>query len=90
MNFLKLIADALTKYGIWPILLLIYKTSGRDGVKRAMTPRREWVEASCKAFGTDLEQALAERDEAIEQDLQFLEAIVDSDFIDPDPEPEEN
>lgn len=89
MNFLKIIAEALAKYGLWPVIMIIYQTQGRAAVKRFLTPPKAWVEGLCKANGTDAKKALKERDEAAEEMLQFLESMVDKEWVDPDPDPDE-
>jgi hypothetical protein len=66
------------------IALGIYKTFGRSAAKRALTPPRAWVEKACAGTGANVAEALEERDEWVEELLEFLESIVDSDFVDPD------
>jgi len=66
--------------------LAMYKMFGREACKRALTPQRQFVEAACKKSGASFEEAMEERNEAVEELLEFIEAMVDADFEDPDAE----
>jgi hypothetical protein len=66
------------------IALGIYKTFGREAAKRALTPPKAWVESACKKTGADINEALEERNEAVEELLEFIESIADKNFVDPD------
>jgi len=66
------------------IALMIYKLAGRDAAKRALTPPKGWVESACKKTGADLNEALEERNEAVEELLEFIESVADKNFQDPD------
>lgn len=69
---------------IWPQVLAIYKMFGRDAAKRMLTPPRKFVEAACTKTGADVEKALNERAEMVEEALEFLESLTDTDFEDPE------
>lgn len=74
--------------GLFSLALGLYKTFGRDACKRFLTPPRSAVEHVCAKTGADVDQAIQERNEAVEQMLQFIESCVDKDFVDPDPQGE--
>ena len=71
---------------MWSTLLMVYKLAGREAAKRMLTPPRKFVEAACAKTGADFTKALEERNEAVEETLEFLESMADSDFDDPDNE----
>lgn len=84
--------DLANKFGLsilkglnlWSILLFLYKTAGRDAVVRFLTPPASMVKAITDATGANFDEAIAERGEAVEESIEFLESLVDKDFEDPD------
>lgn len=80
----KLAWNLLKGLNLWAILLFVYKNSGRDAVKRFLTPPESFVKAVTDATGAGFNVALEERQEAVEETLEFLEALVDKNFTDPD------
>lgn len=80
----KLAWNLLKGLNLWSILLFVYKNSGSEAVKRFLTPPEAFVRTVTQATGADFETALEERKEAVEETLEFLEALVDKDFTDPD------
>lgn len=66
------------------IALSIYKTFGRESAKRFLTPPRKWIEQVCTKSGANVEKAIEERNEAVEETLEFIESLIDQDFEDPD------
>jgi hypothetical protein len=80
----KLAWNLLKGLNLWSILLFVYKNSGKDAVARFLTPPESFVRLVTTATGADLSAALEERKEAVEETLEFLEALVDKDFTDPD------
>lgn len=66
------------------IALSIYKTFGRTAARRFLTPPEKVVRAVCAKTGADIAEALEERNEFVEEALEFLESLVDEDFEDPD------
>ena len=68
----------------WQLALSVYKTFGRDAAKRFLTPPKSFVEKTCAKTGADPAAAMEERNEAVEEALEFLESLVDADFEDPD------
>jgi hypothetical protein len=68
---------------MWPLLLSIYRAYGADAAKRMLTPPRKWVESVCAKTGADVEIAIQERDEAVQETLEFLESLVDTPIDDP-------
>jgi len=81
----KLAWNFLKGLNLWSILLFVYKTAGRDAVKRFLTPPESFVMAVTAATGAGFNVALEERQEAVEETMEFLDALVDKDFEDPDP-----
>lgn len=71
---------------MWDTLLQLYKLGGSVAVRRALTPPRSWVEKVCKRTGANVDEALEERNEAINEVVEFFESLVDKDFEDPDDE----
>lgn len=74
--------------GLVPILVAYLRVYGRDAVKRMLTLPAKDV-ARLKVKGVDIKVPLGEQSEAVEQYVQFLESLVDVNFVDPDPEPGE-
>lgn len=66
------------------IALSIYKTFGRGAAERFLTPSESLVRKICDKTGADPEEALEERNEFVQEALEFLESVVDEDFVDPD------
>lgn len=81
---LKNILAGLFKMNLWEVALLAYKSEGREAAKRILTPPEKFVRQMCEKSGADPEKALEERDEAVEENLEFLESIIDHNFEDPD------
>lgn len=71
-------------FNIWQILLGLAKTFGPEFAKRAMTPPESWVRKVCDQTGADFETAMQERNESAEEAVEFLQALLDKDFTDPD------
>ena len=69
---------------MWNQIFAIYKTFGRDAAKRFLTPPRKFVEQACMKSGADVEEALRQRAQAVDETLEFLESLVDIDFEDLD------
>lgn len=67
-------------------LYAVYKVFGRNALKGALTPSRALVERVCKRTGADVAKAMEERNEAVEEMLEFFEACTDKDFEDPEGE----
>ena len=65
---------------MYELLINLFKLGGREAVKRALTMPRKSVEGVCKKTGADLTEALRQRDQAVEQMVQFIEAMVEHDF----------
>lgn len=66
---------------LWSILLFVYRTNGgREAVRRFLTPPESFVRATCKVTGANAAVALDERKEAVQESLEFLEALVSVDF----------
>lgn len=61
--------------------LALYKVFGREAAKRLLTPPKSMVEAACRKTGANLQEALRQRDQAVEETLEFLESVADSDFV---------
>lgn len=81
----KLGLSILKGLNLWSILLFLYKTAGKDVVVRFLTPPASMVKAITASTGADYDEAIAERGEAVEEMVEFLESLVDKDFEDPDP-----
>jgi len=77
MNFLS---KLFTNVNIYDLLLGIYREKGRDGVKRFLTPPENYVRHICKKTGADFDEAIVQRDQAVEETLQFVESLVDNNF----------
>lgn len=69
---------------MWTQLLAVYKTFGRDAAKRMLTPPRKFVEQACTKSGADIETAIIQRGQMVDEALEFLESLVDADFEDLD------
>ncbi len=69
---------------MWDTLIQLYRFGGREAVKRAVTPPKRWVERACAKTGADVQKSLEERDEAVQQLVEFVESLSDPDFEDPD------
>lgn len=69
---------------MWDTLLQLYKMGGSLAVKRALTPPKSFVEKVCKRTGADPAKALEERNEAVDEFIEFFDSLVDEDFEDPD------
>ena len=80
----KLGLSILKGLNLWTILLFLYKTAGKDTVVRFLTPPESMVKAITASTGADLAEAIEERNEAVEEMVEFLESLVDKDFEDPD------
>ncbi len=64
---------------IWPILITIYRTSGREGVRRAITiPEKELAKIQ-KRNNDELSEAVEKRDEAVEGVLNLVEELANLD-----------
>ena len=64
---------------IWPILITIYRTSGREGVRRAITiPEKELVKIQ-KRNKDELSEAVEKRDAAVEGVLNLVEELANLD-----------
>ena len=61
------------------------KVFGVEAARRAMTPPEKWVREVCAKTGADPEAAIQERNEAVEESVEFLESLLEHDFTDPDP-----
>lgn len=72
-------------FNVNELLLWIYREKGEDAVRRFLTPPEAWVRKVCKQTGADPDAALRERNEAVEETIEFLRSLVDKDFEDPDP-----
>ena len=70
---------------MWDTILVLYKFGGSNAVRRALTPPKSFVEKVCKRTGADVAKAMEERNEALDEILEFLDSLVDADFEDPDP-----
>jgi len=66
------------------IVISVYKTFGREAAKRFITPPRSVIKQLIDKTGANFELAIEERDEFVEQTLQFVESCLDADFDDPD------
>lgn len=64
--------------------LTVYRVFGRSTAKRMLTVPRSTVAAICAKTGADIQEVLAARDAAVDDTLDFIESLVDSDFVDPD------
>jgi hypothetical protein len=85
MNFAQsLLKTLLSGLNLWQVALFVYKTQGADAAKRMITPPESFVKAVTNSTGADFAKALKERDEAVEENLEFLESLVDKDFEDPE------
>ncbi len=71
---------------VWAVALMIYRAAGKDAARRFLTPPRSFVKSVCDKTGADFDQAIQERDESVEENLEFLESLVDANFEDPDTE----
>jgi hypothetical protein len=80
----KLAWNFLKGLNLWSILLFVYKSAGKESVVRFLTPPTSMVKSITTSTGANFEQAVEERGEAVEEMLEFLEALVDKDFEDPD------
>lgn len=69
---------------MWQTALMLYKLMGREAARRFLTPPRKFVEAACAKTGADVAKAIEERDEAVNETLEFLESIADAGFVDED------
>ncbi len=69
---------------LFALALATYKMFGREACKRALTPQKQFVEAACKKSGASFEKAMEERNEAVEETLEFIESMLDAEFDDPD------
>lgn len=69
---------------LWSILLFLYKTAGKDAVVRFLTPPASMVKSLTTSTGADFDTAMEERDEAVQETVEFLESLVDKEFEDPD------
>lgn len=68
------------------LILLIYKSGGEDAVRRFLTTPEGVVKRICARTGADVAKALEERNEAVQETLEFFESLTDKDFEDPDTE----
>jgi len=68
----------------WATALAVYKMFGREHLKRFLTPPRSAIERICARTGADVEKAVEERNEMVEEVIEFVESLVDKDFVDPD------
>jgi hypothetical protein len=69
---------------VWETFIYLLKIGGEPALRRALTMPRSKVAAVCAKTGANLDQAIEERDEAVEQTVQFVLSMVDHDFEDPD------
>lgn len=77
--------DATVRTGlILESAVMLYRLFGRGVVKGWLTPPRAMIEAVVKVTGADFDAAVRERDEAVEELLEFIESLVNPKFADPD------
>ena len=70
---------------MWSIMYMYAKVFGVEAARRALTPPEAWVRTVCAKTGADPEKAIAERNEAVNENVEFLESLIEHDFEDPDP-----
>lgn len=69
---------------MWDTILTLYKLGGASAVRRALTPPKSFVERVCARTGADVAKAIEERNEAVDEQIEFLDSLLDKDFEDPD------
>ncbi len=65
-------------------LLMILQLAGRETLLRALTIPEKQVRQWCQKTGADPVKAIAQRDQFAEQAVQFVEAIAEKGWVDPD------
>lgn len=69
---------------LWEQLFAYYRTFGRVATRRMLTPPRSVIEKVCKRTGADVKEAINEREEMVEELMEFIDACTDKDFVDPE------
>lgn len=67
---------------MWPQIYAVYKMFGASAVRRMLTPPEKWVRKTAVANGADPDEAVRQRNQAVEETVEFLESMVDPDFED--------
>jgi len=80
----SLLINIFKGMNFWSILLAFRRTLGDDAFKRFVTPPESFVRATCKASGADFGQALEERFEVVNEMIEFIDSMIDPNFVDPD------
>ena len=68
--------------------VLLYRTFGKAFVTRALTVPFDTVKAVCAKTGADPIKTRNAAEKWTEEFVEFIESLLDDDFVDPDPEPE--
>ncbi len=66
------------------LALTIYRAFGASMVTRMLTVPQSVVQKICDKSGADFQEVLASRNHATAELVEFIESLVDSDFVDPD------
>ena len=74
---------SLLQLAVW-----LYQAFGRGFAVRALTPPASVVNAICAKTGADPAEAIAARNRAAAEMVDFIESLVDPHFIDTDEEDE--
>lgn len=69
---------------MWEALIMAYKFGGENAVRRMLTVPRKTVERVCAKTGANVAQAINERNEAVEEMVEFIASMIEVDFEDPD------
>lgn len=86
----KILYGMIKGLNLWSLLMLLYRVGGKDALKRFLTiPESALAKLPLSTKPERLAMMIEERDEMVEETMEFLESCTDADFIDPD-EPTEN
>lgn len=81
----KLLYSLIKGMNFYTLGMLIYKSGGKEALRRFLTPPRGVIEKvpTAKIPGR-VNAIIEEREEFTEEAVEFFEACVDEDFVDPD------
>lgn len=81
-----LLLNLLKGFNLWGILALLYKSGGKTAVERFLTiPEKALASMPTANIPGRVAALVEERDEFVDEALDFLEAAVDADWTDTDP-----
>ena len=64
---------------LWPMLISVYRTSGREAVKRMLTIPEKDIARIQKKNGDELSEGIEKRDDAVEGVLNLVEELANLD-----------